>query len=540
MSDELDSEQLYGRAPPVVQRLARWLRSTNRWTPTRSVGLRLNRALLGGSAWLLSRRRGVRSVLARHSVLTEDFVPWVSDLDLDVVIADDADSLPTVRGIWQSFAWLKRCYPLFGELEVQSERELAAWQRWGGVEASEARHWTLLAGEMSRPPNEPPSDLASQVSLAVEALNLLYWQLYGIVFSPSFGGDAFCKVFAKLYRVLTGPPASAQLGPPRSRKAVLAELRQAQPDLARRLDDIAARHYERIEPDLLVPLQRLMDALLQVLPAVPPEVAQVPLAVSMAHERPTRELVLGLLRPALEELRSIDGISEVALVSGRLGDSGALGSYDYKLYLCLAEEHAGGWAEQLARVRVIFDRHRRHWPFNYFGACSLPVLVPERAFRFAVQHWDPFEGIELALRKQEPVAPSPLFVPRSLAYFCNSNRHHRGFAFNRPFTDRIREDFGAELTLVDYVLTLAQLRLALVHRHVAITPADVVERYRGLLPEPHELGQELADWLQRYGALRPADMPHALSMDRLVAEAQPIITRQKDALFAWLMRCGPR
>ncbi|MBW2453084.1 MAG: hypothetical protein JRI68_01160 [Deltaproteobacteria bacterium] len=533
MSDEPASKGLYARASPVVQGVAALLRRGNRVEPVRRLGVGLNRAVLRSGAWLLGRQPGVTAVLSRHSALTEDFTPWVSDLDLDVVIADEQDRPTTPQAVWQTFAFLKRCYPLFGELEVQSARELAAWQRWGGVEALEARHWTALVGDVPRRTVAPTDAGLTDIHITVECFNLLFWQLYGIIFSPSFSGAAFQKVFAKLQRMLWCRPDNLEEQIRRSRRSVLAELGETEPEMAALLAQIACRQYRRMEEDVVEALQFLLEQLLARLPA-PAAPAPSNLAVTMDHERPTRELVWELVAPATTAVRRIDGITDAVLLSGRLGDSGALGSYDYKLYLCLAENELPHWAQRLAQVRAEFDRHRHAWPFNYFGACSLPMVVSDRAFRFAVDSWDPIEGIEHGLRTGRPVSPSPRFVERSLAYFCNSNRHHRGFGFNSPFTDRVREDFGAELTLVDYVMTLAQLRLALEHQQLGVTPGDVVQLYRDRLPEPHERGDELRQWWLRYGSLRPQDMRGALDMARLVAEAQPLLHCQREALFRWL------
>ncbi len=537
MSDGLASEGLYSQASPLVQGVAALLRRGNHVAPVRRLGVGVNRTLLRGGAWLLGRQPGVTAVLSRHSALTEDFVPWVSDLDLDVVVADDQDRPTTLRALWQTFAFLKRCYPLFGELEVQSARELSAWQRWGGVEALEARHWLPLIGSLPRSAPAPPDVELTEANITVECFNLLFWQLYGILFSPSFSGTAFQKIFAKLQRMLWSRPDNVAEQIRRSRRSVLAELGEREPEMAALLAQIARRQYDRVADDLVQALQFLLDQLLARLPP-PAEPAPSNLTVTMDHDRPTRQLVTELLAPATHAFRRIDGITDAVLLSGRLGDSGAVGSYDYKLYLCLADGEVHHWARSIALVRAAFDGHRQAWPFNYFGACSLPMVVPDRAFRFALDSWDPIEGVEHGLRTGHPVSPSPRFVERSLAYFCNSSRHHRGFGFNRPFTDRVREDFGAELTLVDYVMTLAQLRLALEHQQLGVTPADVVQLYGDRLPEPPERFDELRKWWLRYGCLRPEEMRGALDMARLVMEAQPLIQRQKEALFRWLERTG--
>ena len=217
MSDEPVNDELYARAPPLVRALATLLRATNRLAPLRRAGVAANRAVLHGGAWLLARQPGVRAVLVRHSALTEDFTPWVSDIDLDVVLADEHDTLATSRAVARAFARLKRGYPLFGELEVQSARELSAWQRWGGLEALEARHWLSLAGDVPRATAPTPDERLAVTNINVECFNLLFWQLYGILFSPSINGAAFVKVWAKLQQRLWCRPDDLEAQLTRSR-----------------------------------------------------------------------------------------------------------------------------------------------------------------------------------------------------------------------------------------------------------------------------------------------------------------------------------
>ncbi len=533
MSDEPSRDRLYTQAAPVVRTMAWLLRHSNRQARLRGLSVRFNQAVLRGGAYCLGRRSGVDAVFLRHSAMTEDFVPWISDFDLDVIVADDQDTLATSRGVWRTFAVLKRCYPLFGELEVQTQRELALWQRRGGVEALETRHWAPLVGDVPRAAPARHGEQLARVHIAVEAFNLLFWQVYGVIFSPKFNGQVFCKVFAKLLRVLTYTPQNLDSDIQRSRRSVLARLSETDPLITALLDRIARRDHQHIDGDVAEALQFLFDRLLAQLPD-PQPARTTPLEVTMAHERPTRNLVLELLAPALADFRRIPGITDTLLLSGRLGDSGALGNYNYKLYLCLRSSDVADWARRLAQVREVFDRHRQSWPFNYFGACSLPILVPAEALRFALRLWDPIEGVEHALHNQQSFDLGPFFEDRALAFFSNTNRHYRGFAFNRPFTDRVRHDFGAELTLVDYVFTLAQLRLALEHQQLGVTPRDVVDSYCAKLTGRHDLARELRSWHQRYGALRPSDMADVLDMRRLATEAHPLIERQKAALFDWV------
>jgi hypothetical protein len=85
---------------------------------------------------------------------------------------------------------------------------------------------------------------------------------------------------------------------------------------------------------------------------------------------PTLDLVRERIRPFLSEIERLDAVCGVHLVQGRMGDSGALGSYESKLYVTTNNDpDPSGFVELICEIRDRFQRHRPTWPFNCFGAC---------------------------------------------------------------------------------------------------------------------------------------------------------------------------
>ena len=98
----------------------------------------------------LAQHPAVRSVYLRHSMLGSDFIPWRSDIDLDLVLDDSADSPDVWREVRERVVRAKGWFPSVGEAEIFCERELRAWVRHGGLEALDVLRWRRLRDDMPR------------------------------------------------------------------------------------------------------------------------------------------------------------------------------------------------------------------------------------------------------------------------------------------------------------------------------------------------------------------------------------------------------
>lgn len=95
-----------------------------------------------------SKFKEIRSVYLRHALITGNWTPALSDIDLTVLVDGSLSAeaeFAFLRNFWPRFDRLKKFFPMFGEIEILNEDHLDSWAKFG-IEGQECSNWQLLAG----------------------------------------------------------------------------------------------------------------------------------------------------------------------------------------------------------------------------------------------------------------------------------------------------------------------------------------------------------------------------------------------------------
>lgn len=187
-----------------------------------------------------SRDREVAAVYVRHTMASGNWIPGSSDIDLSVILRADLEpeaEFAFLQAFWKRFARLKRIWPMLGEVDLLTERELPAWSMYASRSARPAT-WRLLGGRaVSLPSTEDPSG-----RWRIRALKTAYW-FYIDRFLPSLdGGSGFLEITdrqrlaRKILTLAAGadslPPAALDTAPGPLLTRVLRALHAATPESA--------------------------------------------------------------------------------------------------------------------------------------------------------------------------------------------------------------------------------------------------------------------------------------------------------------------
>jgi hypothetical protein len=95
----------------------------------------------------------IKSVYLRHGLLTKDWVPAISDVDLTVIMESELkveQEFAFLTSFWSQFKALKSVFPMLGEIDILDHKQFEAWVSIT-IRGYEAKDWALLSGEQTLP-----------------------------------------------------------------------------------------------------------------------------------------------------------------------------------------------------------------------------------------------------------------------------------------------------------------------------------------------------------------------------------------------------
>lgn len=467
--------------------------------------------------WLFFDFGEVEALYIRHSFAQGDWRPGLSDIDLFVVIKDEAsEDLPFLLALYQRHRKAKLWAPMLGEVEVATARQLNDWLKVGGVRALEAGDWILCQGQERREQAYAIESRFRQQVLA-ELLFLYAVPLQALLHFPGACPAQFAHILLKIER---------------TRGYLTA------------LDPLSWSHVNRADFLRLCPNARLRNGLLRnqlsdqdILELVAATIRRLqedcadsgPSQISdvAPGEPPRNETWTALqarLADSLADLKLVPGVEEVILSNGPVGYAGAFGNHNYRLYVVIADD-CPRLPALLKEVKNRFRRFAPAWPHDYFGLCSCPLVVTRTILAYLLNVWSPAEIFYLQPERAPGLCPKVL-ESHFLLHYRYMSLYLRNLLADIPLSKRIEDDQGPKSALIDHTLALAMQRAWWQGRYLATTPSEALAALRELKGIDPEQLSRLTDFHRSYACARLKATP----FDRIRDDAFVIIREQTKAI----------
>ncbi len=495
----------------------------------------------------LQRCRAVKGIYLRHSMLTEDFVPGESDIDLTVVIEDGPDEEYHAREVLRRYFSFKKFALMLGEMDILVERELKLRHpRYGNAELCEGeckRLWGMREF-LTVPAETGRSSRSFELNVVTEVFNKFYGTVCEYVLSHSISWKNLAKEFLKILRLHFIVVRGDHVAMRASRKEALRRLQYEDVALHRLLVGMNRRRgHACLDGDSRDAITRLFGKVSSLtFIEQPGHRRTVVLKVVNRFERETQSYVRERMRPIIGALEEVRAIKSVQLRPGGMANCGAIGNYSYKLYVVMDGSDLSRYGAVLEEVAEVYAQYRQIWPHNYLlGGCRMPLLITEQLLAFATRFWDWAWEWHSESRGSAVgnIVVDDRIIGRAIDYFvflCRDFRWNSLEIYGRRMAGHEREMIGTEgeyireLKVVDYVFSLAYIRLLLDKHVMAMSPRDVLGAYR---EEYQDEGVHWR-WLDRFHAaysnLRPAGMAVALEADEFCAGVHSFVAHQQRAL----------
>jgi hypothetical protein len=171
----------------------------------------------------------IRSIYLRHSLLSLDWVPGVSDIDLTIIFeppGSDEKEYVFLSKFWSEYIRLQKYFPMLGEADVISSEFLASWSAFG-IRGYESTGWKLLYGSETRTGNLPLD--SSDVLRESFQYALLYFFNF---FLPLFFADndssiiavRLGRLYSKILRYLSSQDSTSLPAADANKEAMLSGL----------------------------------------------------------------------------------------------------------------------------------------------------------------------------------------------------------------------------------------------------------------------------------------------------------------------------
>ncbi len=484
--------------------------------------------------FVFKKIREIDTIYLRHGMVFSDIEPGLSDIDMAVSIKEMPvdKEIKFLEKYVKIVRFLKRIIPLIGEIEIFTKAEFSFWKKKGGLGAFESSSWKLLKGKDEKEKKELKKGVF-KVNSINQSLDLFYFQLNDLLLLEKIEGKRYVKAYLKILKAIyyfNQPPES--IGS-LSKKEIFVKLENKNKFLFDNLNKAYNSIYtDELDSSINISLSHLVISIEDNINRLDYQSEHDTLySVMNIARNDTYDYVMDILFKPLSEIKKINGIKGWHLIPGRLGDSGAIGNYNYKLYVVLERNFNDRYFDTFTEIRAIVLKYKFIWPTDYFSLCRYPILITEEIFNYAISYWDPTEGI-YAKRNNDNISLTDIIELRAQSYFALSRLHIRGYGINKPVNRFRKEDYNSELTLIDYVFTLIHMDFLLNYKIIVLTPSDIVKTY--LEQYPADIYKK---WIERfykkYSNLRQEDMKENLNINKLYEEVLPFIKYKQERIMSY-------
>jgi len=483
----------------------------------------------------------IRSIYLRRSMVSKNWIPGSSDIDLLLIIKNmkTKEELLFLKSFWGFYSKLKKFFPFLGEAGICNEEELNNWYKLGGVRAKEMHEWKLLYGDEIRKEKYIFNPLMLKIEAIWEALavqysdfisNLIFYQksLKNTYLRPYF------KFFIDILRYgcyssnITQKIYDREHFISEALKHIIGEPREIS-ELFRSVQNsnyFSPKSEEIVLTSFSKSLKFLDDVCGSLLNNLKKRKISYKLKLSKySFEPESKEVVINSIKPFVDKI--YDEIKE-SVESIILSSSGCR-NHRYLLYVIIKN----GLDEK--EIQKIFYKIKHallinidSWPFNYFDLSKVPLLYTKNMFKchlylpwwsleyfYLIKHGETLKGRNLIKNLNRP---DDYFVLKGLLSYASFLPIHLKLELQnkQAFSNRFIDDVCGDLPAII---------LALEKGIIPTTPLEAVWEYKD---NYKGFSQWLYSFYETYSKMPIKELEN--NLDSIYGEAYPFIRHWLDRM----------